>query len=72
MASSARAAVNFRKLAIIILVGVIVYNEYFVYFSAFWSWPSKRSGQKTILLVADPQLQGVQNEPGFPIGAITR
>ena len=70
-ASSARAVIDYQKLAAMILVAVIFYNEYYAYYSAYASWPYEEEGEVTnILLVADPQLQGLRDERHF--GSVTR
>lgn len=66
-----KTGLELGKLAVIILVGVVLYSEFFCYFSAFNGWPGAVPGKK-ILLVADPQLQGFNGEVGFPVGTITR
>ena len=71
-ASAARAVIDYQKLAAMILVAVIFYNEYYAYYSAYASWPhDEKEGQgASILLVADPQLQGLRDERHF--GSVTR
>ena len=76
-----RAVVNYQKLGAMILVVVVLYNEFFAYYSAFTHWPLAPSGgqdnndagmSSQMLLVADPQIQGLEDEPSFPFGAVTR
>ena len=70
-AASSRAVIDYQKLAAMILVGVIFYNEYYAYYSAYASWPYEEEGESaSVLLVADPQLQGLRDERHF--GAVTR
>ena len=70
-----RAVVNYQKLGALILAAVVLYNEYLAYYSAFSQWPDLPQATTTtthILLVADPQIQGLQDEPAFPLGSVTR
>ena len=71
-----RMAINFTKLCGIILVCTTVYNEYISYYLCHVSWaslPASPDDRMTvILLVADPQIQGVQHEPGGLLGGIRR
>ena len=69
-ASSTRAVIDYQKLAAMILVAVIFYNEYYAYYSAYATWPYEEEGGTNILLVADPQLQGLRDERHF--GSVTR
>ncbi len=79
---ASRILVDYRKLAGMILAFAILYGEFFCHWSqAFWKWPtlvgsSEKDGDGAkwmrVLLVADPQLVGLQDEPPWPIGAITR
>ncbi|XP_033739650.1 metallophosphoesterase 1-like [Pecten maximus] len=65
------------------LTAVIVFltifsNEFLVYIIQSFRWPNLPVGSRdssetqVILLVADPQIQGYQDEPGFPVGIISR
>ena len=71
-----RMAINFTKLCGLILVCTTVYNEYISYYLCHVSWaslPASPDDRMTvILLVADPQIQGVQHEPGGLLGGIRR
>ena len=68
-ASSARAVVDYQKLSAMILIAVVLYNEYYAYYAAYTSWPHKGTGT-SVLLVADPQLQGLEDERRA--GSVTR
>ena len=69
-----RAVVNYRKLGGLVLAAVVLYNEFFGYYSKCSSWPQDPASSETlsVLFVADPQIQGLEGEPGFPFGMITR
>lgn len=67
-----RVLPNYPKLVVILVFGAVVYNEFAVFFSATLRWPSFPDADETlrILFVADPQLQGIQHEHPFPVGAL--
>jgi len=67
-------AINYTKLCGLILLGTVVYNEYLSYYLSQLSWATLPSDPDltVILLVADPQIQGVQHEPGGLLGGIQR
>ncbi|OWF47153.1 metallophosphoesterase 1 homolog [Mizuhopecten yessoensis] len=71
-----RWSVNSLTLVIVFLA--VFSNEFLIYFIQSFRWPNlpvaTRDSSKTqvVLLVADPQIQGYQDEPGFPIGLVTR
>ena len=68
-----KAALNYGKLAWLVVLSVVVYNEYIAYWSHSHNWPSHNApGAIPLLLVADPQIQGVQDEPPGIFGWITR
>lgn len=54
------------KIGLILLFGVVIYNEWFVYILSSLSWPYMQCGDikefYKILLVADPQILGEQSE----------
>uniref|UniRef100_A0A1B6LVI1 Calcineurin-like phosphoesterase domain-containing protein n=1 Tax=Graphocephala atropunctata TaxID=36148 RepID=A0A1B6LVI1_9HEMI len=58
---------NVFRLTVLIIGGVLVYNEFLVYFILSVMWPNVSCGtiQKlhTVLLVADPQILGEKSEP---------
>lgn len=57
---------------------VVICNESLIYLIQSMRWPtlpvdSRDPGQtQVILFVSDPQIQGYQDEPGFPLGNIIR
>jgi hypothetical protein len=63
---------NSKKLVVLLVFGVVVYNEFAVFLSATLRWPSFPSPDEClrILFVADPQLQGDKREHPFPLGAL--
>jgi len=68
-------AVHFSKLCTLILVGTVTYNEFLCYWFHYHSWPKVTpvSEDSTILLlVADPQILGVEHEPSGVYGSIRR
>ena len=71
-----RAVVNFTKLSLMILLAVVVYNEFLAYSASVAHWPTVKPGDKgsqvRILLVADPQIQGYRDEPAGLMGHIYR
>ena len=68
-----RAVLDTRKLSWMLLASVVLYNEILSYYINSLGWPAREAGAAiTILLVADPQLQGIRDEPRFPMGAVTR
>ena len=71
---SVRAAIHYQKLAFLVLLLAVFYNEYYAYYSAASRWPvlKEDAGTTSILFVADPQLQGLMDEKPAPVGSITR
>lgn len=66
-----RAVLDYNRLCFMILLGAVVYNEWTCYWHSYSGWPSLPfSSSLTILFVADPQIQGLNNEGA--LGAITR
>ncbi|XP_076459885.1 uncharacterized protein LOC143292998 [Babylonia areolata] len=69
---------SLRSVTLLMLTAVVISNEYLVYWIQSWRWPalpvSSRDPQEelVVLFVSDPQLIGIQDEHGFPIGMITR
>ncbi|XP_025080618.1 cell division control protein 1-like isoform X2 [Pomacea canaliculata] len=67
-----------RSLLLLYVLLVIVVNEYLVFWVQSWRWPSLPDHSRNpeeelvILLASDPQLIGIQDEHGFPLGSITR
>jgi hypothetical protein len=60
-------------------VGLLFYSEFITYSTCFEKWPKLDPRKEpaapapvSILLVADPQIVGEQDEPWWPVGAITR
>lgn len=65
------------RLVVIVTLVVIAYNEWLSYTISKFDWvslPSAQTGEESIciLLVADPQIQGYNNEPAGVVGTITR
>jgi hypothetical protein len=68
---------NRARFILVIIVAVLIYNEYVVYSLKNWfSWPNIHCDTSSkcikILLVADPQILGEQYEPHFPRGLLAR
>ncbi|CAG0914219.1 unnamed protein product [Notodromas monacha] len=57
-------------------VGVVFYSEYATYHAAYDRWPRLEEVSSdravSILLVADPQIVGEQDEPSWPVGSVFR
>ena len=52
---SPRAALDYSRLSVMILLSVIFYNEFLVYFNTYRSWPElEQKRMLKILFVADP------------------
>ncbi|KAK7498476.1 hypothetical protein BaRGS_00010136 [Batillaria attramentaria] len=70
--------VSLRSVTLMLIFGVIFTNEYLVYWVQSLRWPAlpvqsrDTNEEVVVLLVSDPQLIGIQDEHGFPIGTITR
>lgn len=66
------------KIILVVLFLAIAVNECIVYMIQCYRWPTfpkvNRHDRKhqVLLIVADPQLQGYQDEPLFPIGTLAR
>ncbi|XP_059143920.1 uncharacterized protein LOC131931214 [Physella acuta] len=65
------------KLVISLILVAVAFNEYFVYTIQSLRWitiksPSERNHEMVILLISDPQLIGIQDEIGFPVGPLAR
>ncbi len=70
-----RLLVNYRKLGLMVLLCSVLYGEFLCHLAAYWRWPQlppAKDGWRRVLLVADPQLVGLRDEPPWPVGAITR
>lgn len=69
-----RLAIDFPKLSALILVGSIFLNEFLAYWLCSLSWPSFTVPEDgaVILFLADPQIQGLANEPGGMRGMVQR
>jgi len=71
-----RAVLDYNKLSVMIILGAVLYSEYFAYYSAYSRWPSlpiqQKDGILKILFVADPQIQGLLHEGSQPWAAIRR
>ena len=66
--------ISLNRLAFLIFVSVVFYNEIFGYFQSYMAWPKNISDENhyQVLLVADPQLQGVLDEPAGLQGIVQR
>jgi len=70
---SPRAALDYNRLSLMIILSVIFYNEILVYFNTFRSWPDvEKQRIFKILFVADPQIQGKTDMDNWLLGIITR
>merc|ERR1711964_28825 len=70
---SPRAALDYSRLSVMILLSVIFYNEFLVYFNTYRSWPElEQKRMLKILFVADPQIQGKNDMGNWLLGIITR
>ncbi len=72
-----RLLVNYRKLSLLVVALALSYGEFLCHLSAYWSWsrgeqPPGEDGWRRMLVVADPQLVGLRDEPAWPLGALTR
>ncbi|KAK7112446.1 uncharacterized protein [Littorina saxatilis] len=69
---------SLRSVTLIMILLVIISNEYLIYQIQSWRWPpmpetSRDPNEELVILFAsDPQLIGIQDEHGFPVGAISR
>lgn len=61
------------------LIAIVFINEWLVYYIQSWRWPPIPTDsslgldkEQVVLMVADPQLQGYQDEGPFPIGQLAR
>ncbi|XP_076073428.1 metallophosphoesterase 1-like isoform X4 [Mytilus galloprovincialis] len=68
-----------KSIILTIVIGTVLFNECFIYIIQSFRWPDiglddyrNYEEEQVILLVSDPQLQGYQMEPRFPIGAFSR
>ncbi|KAK6170039.1 hypothetical protein SNE40_018526 [Patella caerulea] len=65
-----------KSITVTVLVLTLFVNEYLVYWVQSSRWPVfpevDRKKEMVVLLVSDPQLQGIQDEPGFPVGMVAR
>lgn len=59
-----------KKLFIFILCYTVFYCEFWSYFKVYSNWNQGKGFN--VLLVADPQIQGLRDEPGFPLGNLYR
>jgi len=70
---SPRAALDYSRLSVMILLSVVFYNEFLVYFNSYRSWPElEQKRMLKILFVADPQIQGKTDMNNWLLGIITR
>ena len=73
-----KVVLDFNRLSFMILLSVVFYNEFLVYFKAYYSWPDvnlyyedrKSDNLIKIMFVADPQIQGSHDSESRIIGAI--
>ncbi|KAK0043453.1 cell division control protein 1 [Biomphalaria pfeifferi] len=66
-----------NKLVVILLLTAAAFNEFLVYTFQSFRWQSipldRDPGEEmVILLISDPQLIGIQDEIGFPVGMLAR
>ncbi|XP_050390608.1 uncharacterized protein LOC126809839 isoform X2 [Patella vulgata] len=65
-----------KSITVTVLVLTLFVNEYLVYWVQSSRWPVfpevDRQKEMVVLLVSDPQLQGIRDEPGFPVGMVAR
>ncbi|RUS82083.1 hypothetical protein EGW08_010160 [Elysia chlorotica] len=72
-----RNKITISRVVILLLLGTVFFNEFLVYSLQALRWikvPTIRNKEEelVILFVADPQLIGIQDEMGFPVGPIAR
>jgi len=67
-----RVNLNFKKVGLLLLFGTVIYNEYLTFYFTYSTWPRIPSTASTLLLLADPQLQGNTLEPPGILGSIQR
>ena len=59
-------------------IGLLIYSEFITYWTCYEKWPKLDLKKESIpapisiLLVADPQIVGEQDEPWWPVGTVTR
>ncbi|KAL3876746.1 hypothetical protein ACJMK2_034543 [Sinanodonta woodiana] len=70
---------NVKVVCFIIVLVAIIINEFLIYFLQSQRWPqlpllhrNTPEKEQVLLLVSDPQLQGYEDEPLFPVGSLTR
>ncbi|XP_040577593.1 uncharacterized protein [Lepeophtheirus salmonis] len=65
---------SFKLNIIVLFFFTFALNEYFAYYDAYRRfWPTVNSkAKRTVLLVADPQIQGYRDEPSSLLGYLTR
>ncbi|XP_036360798.1 uncharacterized protein LOC115213812 isoform X2 [Octopus sinensis] len=56
---------------------LVIGNEYVLHFAHYLQWApipveTRHDGDMVLLLVSDPQIQGYQREPAFPVGYFSR
>jgi predicted phosphodiesterase len=66
-----------KHVIITLILAVVFFNEFLVYTLQSFRWtkvPTERNPNEemVILLISDPQLIGIQDEMGFPLGPIIR
>lgn len=68
-----------RKIILTTLIFTVLFNECFIYIIQSFRWPEidvanerNYDEEQVVLLVSDPQIQGYQFEPQFPIGSFAR
>ncbi|KAK3802027.1 hypothetical protein RRG08_064620 [Elysia crispata] len=72
-----RNKLTISKVVVALLLGTVFFNEFLVYSLQAFRWiniPAIRNKDEEliVLFVADPQLIGIQDEMGFPVGPIAR
>ncbi|XP_052068550.1 uncharacterized protein LOC127707834 isoform X1 [Mytilus californianus] len=68
-----------KSFILTVVIATVLFNECFIYIIQSFRWPDigiadyrNYEEEQVILLVSDPQLQGYQMEPPFPIGSFSR
>ncbi|ESO84243.1 hypothetical protein LOTGIDRAFT_229698 [Lottia gigantea] len=67
---------SIKRIIISVISLTILYNEFIVYWIHSSSWPTfpkvQRDKELVVLLVADPQIQGEDEDIGFPLDTLAR
>ena len=68
-----KVVLDYNRLSLMILISVVFYNEFLVYFKAYYSWPDvdrfyedNSDTLLKIMFIADPQIQG-SHDSDFPL-----